>query len=178
MQMEPLTTYSGTQRDGRSIVEEAERCSSADLLGSLIDTYVRRATASASTPPLALVSNCPGNHQPRVGTGDSDGKDAVGRAVLATVRLDRERRITWPSDLRPRHLAFVHVRCTGDRLEIQFTSSGSGVRLDERSRFRLPGGFVALSGITPGERVQVVATPDPTTFLLQAIARRAEDHWR
>jgi hypothetical protein len=174
MQTESLTTRSGRQRPGHAVVGEAERRPSLTLLGSLIETYVRRATHSERTEPPAPASTDPGNKRSHVRAGQSDVRYADARAVVATVRVDSERRIAWPSDLRPGHLAFVRVRCPTGRVEIEFTDTSTGARLDGRNRLRLSSGVVAVAGIVPGERVQVIATPDPTTFLLQAITRRAE----
>jgi hypothetical protein len=178
MQTESLTTHSGGQRPGHAVVEDIECRTSVVLLGSLMETYVRRATHSQSTEPPALASTEPGNERPRVRAGQSDVRHADGRAVVATVRVDSERRIAWPSDLRLGHLAFVQVRCASGRVEIEFTDIPTGARLDGRNRLRLASGVVAVAGIIPGERVQVVATPDPSTFLLQAIARGAEENGR
>jgi hypothetical protein len=174
MKTESLTTSSGGQRTGHEAAEGAESLTSVTLLGPLMETYIRRATHSERTEPLALASTDPGNKRSHVRAGQSDVRDADARAVVATVRVDSERRIAWPSDLRPGHLAFVRVRCPTGRVEIEFTDTSTGARLDGRNRLRLSSGVVAVAGIVPGERVQVIATPDPTTFLLQAITRRAE----
>lgn len=178
MQTESLTTHSGGQRPGDAVVEDIECRTSVVLLGSLMETYVRRATHPQSTEPPTLASTEPGNERSHVVAGQSDARNAAGRAVVATVRVDSERRIAWPSDLRPGHLAFVQVRCPAGRVEIEFTDTPTGTRLDGRNRLRLTSGVVAVAGIIPGERVQVVATPDPSTFVLQTITRWAEEKGR
>ncbi len=178
MKTESLTTRSGGQRTGHAAAEGAESLTSVALLGPLMETYIRRATHAEPTGPPSIASTAPRDERSHVRAPQSDVRDADAQAVVATVRIDSERRIAWPSDLRPGHLAFVQVRCLVGRVEIAFTDTPTGARLDGRNRLRLTPGVVAVAGIIPGERVQVVATPDPSTFLLQAIARRAEENGR